>query len=68
AAGFKETILPNKTGILIPSSKPEAIEKGVRSLTAKKAKSMRKACEARARQFSNEVYVEGILNALEQEK
>tara|TARA_Y100000310_G_scaffold299526_1_gene334456 strand:- start:842 stop:1948 length:1107 start_codon:yes stop_codon:yes gene_type:complete len=66
AAGFKETILPNKTGVLIPSSAPEHIAQAVRSLTPEKAKRMRKACEARAKEFSNEVYVKGVLDALEQ--
>jgi len=66
AAGFKETILPNKTGILIPSSHPKEIARAVTSLTAAKAKSMRKACEKRAKEFSNEVYVEKIISAINQ--
>ena len=60
---LKETILDNKTGILI-SDKAEVsdLKQAILDLTPEKALSMREACEARAKDFSLENFSEQLQN------
>lgn len=57
--GLLETIIPEKTGILLePSLSIEAICEAVRMMTSAQALSMRSACEGQARHFLKEVFLE----------
>ncbi|MFH0994523.1 MAG: glycosyltransferase [Pseudomonadota bacterium] len=57
--GLLETIVPNQTGILLhPPPTVDAISAAVRNLTPKRALEMRPACEARARLFTREIFLE----------
>ncbi len=54
--GYRETILPGKTGWLVPAS-VEAIESALQEATPDRLASMRAACEDRARTFDASVFV-----------
>lgn len=63
--GLKETIVHQKTGILLnPDFKTQDIIRAVNELDAKKALSMREDCELRARDFSEDKFIKGIKNIL----
>ncbi len=62
-AGFKETIVHKKTGLLIGSNIEDIIP-AVKYLNKKRAKRMRKACEKRAKLFSEERFIEGVWSNL----
>lgn len=63
--GMKETIIHGKTGVLIEPT-VENIIKAVEWLTPERAKEMRKACEERAKEFSEDKFIEGIKKAIEE--
>lgn len=55
-SGFSETIIDGKTGLLINPTK-ENIKKAVEYLTPEKAASMRKECEKKAEEYSEEKHI-----------
>jgi len=63
--GFRETVIDKKTGLLIKPT-VENIIKAVEWMTPERAKEMRKACEERAKDFSEEKFIEGIRKAIEE--
>ncbi|HDJ89114.1 MAG TPA: glycosyltransferase, partial [Thermoprotei archaeon] len=63
--GFKETVIDKKTGLLINPT-VENIIKAVEWMTPERARKMRKACEERARDFSEDKFVDGIKKAIEE--
>ncbi len=57
--GLLETIAPNKTGILLdPPPTVDAIMAAVQDLTPERALKMRSACEARAKLFTRDIFLE----------
>lgn len=62
-AGFKETIIHNKTGLLIGPD-VEDIVNAVKYLTKKRVKKMKTSCENRAKFFSEDKFIEGIRSSL----
>jgi len=62
-AGFKETIIHKKTGLLIGPN-IEDIVTAVKYLNKKRSEEMRKSCEKRAKDFSEERFIQGIINNL----
>lgn len=57
--GLLETILDGQTGILLPAEpRVENIIAAVRQLTAQRALALRPACEARARLFSRDIFID----------
>ena len=62
--GFAESIIPWKTGIFY-SGGVRSLINAVKKLTPKKAQSMRKACEERAKDFSEENYIRKLKKAME---
>lgn len=63
--GLTESIVPGKTGILIPAgASPDDIAQAVRELTPEKALAMRAACEAKAAEFSLENFEKKIKEAI----
>lgn len=63
--GLLETVVHGETGILLrPDPSQEDLIEAVESLDARKARSMREACEARARVFRTEVFVERMRGIL----
>jgi len=57
--GLLETVLDGETGLLLPPElTAEAIANAVRTLNARRALTMREACERRARRFSREIFLE----------
>lgn len=65
-AGFKETILNGKTGMLIKSPEPKEIMLAVKKMTPSVSIKMRKACEERSKIFSNQIYASKILEAFDE--
>jgi glycosyltransferase involved in cell wall biosynthesis len=64
--GVRETVLPGETGILVRSNPDVAdITAAVEELTPDRALAMRKACEARARDFDTAVFLRGMRAVLE---
>jgi len=63
--GVKETIIHKKTGLLIEPT-VENIIKAVEWLTPERAKKMRKACEERAKKFSEDKFIRGIKKAIDE--
>lgn len=64
-AGLKETIIHQKTGILLnPDFKIQDIINAVNELDKQKALSMRENCEIRARDFSEDRFIKGMKNVL----
>ena len=60
---LKETVIDKKTWVLIPEwAKIEDIIEAVEYLTSEKCLEMRKACEARARDFSLEEFKNKLIN------
>ena len=60
---LKETVIDKKTWVLIPEwAKIEDIIEAVEYLTSEKCLKMRKACEARARDFSLEEFKNKLIN------
>jgi len=59
ATGYKESILPGKTGFLIEPTEEE-IKRCVKLLTPESAKAMKKACIERARVFDVSVCIEKL--------
>ena len=60
---WKETVIDKKTWVLIPEwAKIEDIIEAVEYLTSEKCLEMRKACEARARDFSLEEFKNKLIN------
>lgn len=63
--GLLETVLPEATGVLLrPDPAPEDIAAAVRRLTPERAAALRPACEARARAFAAELFLEKMRAAL----
>jgi glycosyltransferase involved in cell wall biosynthesis len=63
--GLLETVRDGETGLLIASEPdPGAVIAAVRSLTPERARSMRWACEQRARLFGQERFFDGIKERL----
>lgn len=61
--GMQETIVHGKTGVLLrPNFTVDDIVIAVRDMTKEKAKSMREDCEKRATLFSEDSFIEGIVN------
>jgi glycosyltransferase involved in cell wall biosynthesis len=59
--GLKETILDNKTGILISDeANVSDLKQAILDLNSEKALSMREACETRAKDFSLESFAEQL--------
>ena len=57
--GLLETIVPNQTGILLkPPPTIDAIMAAVQDMTPQRALEMRPACEAQARLFTREIFLE----------
>ena len=57
--GLLETIIPEKTGILLkPDINPQAICQAVETLTPQRAKEMRTNCEKQAQRFRKELFIE----------
>ncbi len=54
--GYRETVIPGKTGWLVPST-PEAIAAAIQGATPERLASMRPACEERAKAFDRSVFV-----------
>jgi len=57
--GLRETVVPGKTGMLLPpeaAEDPEALREVVRALDGPAARAMQSACEARAARFAPEAY------------
>ncbi|MEA2065321.1 MAG: glycosyltransferase [Patescibacteria group bacterium] len=64
-AGLKETIIHQKTGLLLkPNFKIQDIINAVNELDKQKALLMREDCELRARDFSEDIFIEGMKNVL----
>ncbi len=57
--GYRETILPRRTGFLLPA-RPEAFVETIRGLDTATLEGMRGACVARAREFDAAVFYERI--------
>ncbi len=63
--GLLETILNGQTGILLPEEPvTHYIIEAVRQLTARRALTMRPACEARARSFSRDIFIDRMRTIL----
>ncbi len=62
--GYRETIVHGKTGYLLPAT-PEAFAGTIRQLDDTSLRSMRSACEARAKDFGEDVFIEKIRAAIE---
>lgn len=63
--GMKETIIHEKTGLLIEPS-VENIIKAVEWMTPERAEGMRKDCEKRAEEFSEDKFIKGIKKSIEE--
>ncbi|MBT4277715.1 glycosyltransferase [Candidatus Falkowbacteria bacterium] len=64
--GLKETIIDDKTGILLKSDfNIQDIARAVRELTSGKAIAMRNACEEQAKKFSVEEFINGVAENIE---
>ena len=63
--GFTESVIDKKTGLLINPT-VENIIKAVEWMTPERAKKMRKACEERAKEFSEDKFIEGIKKAMDE--
>lgn len=64
--GLLETVVPEKTGLLIPAD-PEAVVEAVEALPPARAAAMRSGCEARAARFSTDRFrqaVRGVVDGL----
>ncbi len=62
--GMLETVVDGKTGVLLrPDFTVEDIMIAVREFTPEKARAMRKDCEERATLFSEDSFIEGIVEA-----
>ena len=61
--GMKESIIPKKTGMLINHNVDEVVE-AVKYLTPKRCLKMRKDCEKRGREFSEEKWAKKIIEHL----
>lgn len=63
--GLAETVVAGRTGTLLPSAYAvDDIVAAVRSMSARRARSMRRACEQRARGFTTEVFLERMRSIL----
>jgi len=59
--GLLETVIHGETGLLVsPDPSEEDLIKAVREMGAKTALGMRGICEARARRFTKEIFVDEI--------
>ncbi|MBN2702197.1 MAG: glycosyltransferase, partial [Methylothermaceae bacterium] len=57
--GVLETVVDGKTGILLPPDpSPEAVCQAVKRLGPVRARTMREACEIRARRFDRQVFLD----------
>ena len=66
AGGLLETVIDGETGLLIPDQgTPEALAQAVTAMTAERALNMRKACEARAEQFSLAIFLDRMNHLLD---
>lgn len=64
--GLRETIVDGETGVLIPREcRVEDLVQAVQSLTSDRALGMRAACEARAKQFDSQIFLEKMKTAIE---
>ena len=63
--GFRETVIDKKTGLLINPT-VENIINAVKWLIPERAKKMRKNCEERAKEFSEEKFIQGIKKAMDE--
>lgn len=57
--GLKETIVHNKTGLLIDAT-VSGVQQAVQRMTEAKARAMRTACTKRAKLFSKENFIQGM--------
>ena len=64
--GFAETVIDGKTGILLADPSAENVKNAVLFLTPDRCASMRKDCEERAEDFSEEKYIDAIRKALKE--
>jgi glycosyltransferase involved in cell wall biosynthesis len=64
--GYLETVLPEKTGLLIDPTDTDAFVKAVRWLDPKRAHAMRKDCEAQAKKFDTSVFLKRMREVLAQ--
>lgn len=55
--GYRETVVHGRTGFLLPAD-PEAFSQRIRALDESELRSMRSACEARAREFDETIFIE----------
>ena len=63
--GLLESVIPGKTGVLIPSNPTvEDVINGVKLLDKKKAMNMRVSCQERAKMFNSEIFISKMLNLL----
>ena len=65
--GLKETVIHKKTGYLIEPGDVYNIDNiiaAINYISPQKAKKMRKACEKRAKEFSEEKYIKGIIKSI----
>jgi len=64
--GLTETVVDGETGVLVPpEATVESLVEAICSMTAKRALSMREACEARSVLFSKKVFLERMADILE---
>ncbi len=64
--GLKETIIHNRTGILLrPDFNIEDIVKAVKELSPLKALSMKESCQKQAQKFSTQEFIKGVKKAIE---
>jgi len=64
--GLKETIIHEKTGVLLPQKiRVSDIIHAVQEMTPERALSLRKACEKRARDFSLEKFEKELKNYIQ---
>lgn len=65
--GLLETVLPDRTGLLVRKAPNEDdVITAVRSLSQERASGMRAACEARARLFTHERFIDGMREAIDE--
>lgn len=62
--GYRETVLPGKTGWLVPAT-PVALAEAIAAATSERLESMRTRCEARAREFDASRFVAGMRAQIE---
>ena len=61
--GYRETVVPGRTGFLIPPD-PEAFARTIQGLDTARLLSMRQACVARAREFDESVFLSRMRAAI----